>query len=404
MANFNYVALNKQGAEQYGHIEAVDKREANSLLRQQGLFGLEVTLDMDGRVKEGAGSEISALLAQIGTISASKKIFFFRQMSLMLKSGLALTESLDMVAKIAGGKLGLVVNEMSNFIKAGGTFSNAIAEQAIFPSMSEHMIRSAEATGELDIVMSRVADDLERKADMKRQMMAAMLYPGITMLIALLMGYFLVTSVIPKFAKIFENSGKKLPPDTQRLIDISVFVEQYGWLIMLGIVAAIFLLRFIRSKTQGRYITDRIVLMIPVFGSIVRIGAMSQIGWGLSMLLQSGLTLVEALKIVEKLIPNVVIAGAVKRATNSVLVGKDLGSSLNSPYIDPLVSQLASVGERTGGLVDIMYEAGCFYEMRLKALSKTLANLVEPAAILVIGGMVMMVYIGFFKAMMGGSS
>lgn len=404
MANFNYVALNKQGAEQYGHIEAVDKREANSLLRQQGLFGLEVTLDMDSRVKEGAGSEISALLAQIGTISASKKIFFFRQMSLMLKSGLALTESLDMVAKIAGGKLGLVVKEMSNFIKAGGTFSNAIAEQAIFPSMSEHMIRSAEATGELDIVMSRVADDLERKADMKRQMMAAMLYPGITMLIALLMGYFLVTSVIPKFAKIFENSGKKLPPDTQRLIDISVFVEQYGWLIMLGIVAAIFLLRFIRSKTQGRYITDRIVLMIPVFGSIVRIGAMSQIGWGLSMLLQSGLTLVEALKIVEKLIPNAVIAGAVKRATNSVLVGKDLGSSLNSPYIDPLVSQLASVGERTGGLVDIMYEAGSFYEMRLKALSKTLANLVEPAAILVIGGMVMMVYIGFFKAMMGGSS
>ena len=404
MANFNYVALNKQGAEQYGHIEALDKREANTLLRQQGLFGLEVTLDMDSRVKEGAGSEISALLAQIGTISASKKIFFFRQMSLMLKSGLALTESLDMVAKIAGGKLGLVVKEMSNFIKAGGTFSNAIAEQAIFPSMSVHMIRSAEATGELDIVMSRVADDLERKADMKRQMMAAMLYPGITMLIALLMGYFLVTSVIPKFAKIFENSGKKLPPDTQRLIDISVFVEQYGWLIMLGIVAAIFLLRFIRSKTQGRYITDRIVLMIPVFGSIVRIGAMSQIGWGLSMLLQSGLTLVEALKIVEKLIPNAVIAGAVKRATNSVLVGKDLGSSLNSPYIDPLVSQLASVGERTGGLVDIMYEAGSFYEMRLKALSKTLANLVEPAAILVIGGMVMMVYIGFFKAMMGGSS
>jgi type II secretory pathway component PulF len=99
-----------------------------------------------------------------------------------------------------------------------------------------------------------------------------------------------------------------------------------------------------------------------------------------------------------------VIALEIHRATTSVLTGRDLGSSLKSPFIDPLIYQLASVGERTGGLVTIMYEAGNFYEESLKALSKTLANLVEPASILVIGGMVMMVYIGFFKAMMGASS
>jgi type IV pilus assembly protein PilC len=270
--------------------------------------------------------------------------------------------------------------------------------------MSEHMIRSAEVTGELDVVMGRVADDMERKAGMKRDMTSAMLYPAITMLIALLMGYFLVGTVIPKFAKIFENSGKRLPPETQRLIDVSQFFSDYGYFVLGGIVAFFVALNYARSTVSGRYVTDRIVLMIPIFGKVVKVGAMSQIGWGLSTLLQSGLTLVEALKIVEKLMPNSVIALEINKATNNVLVGRDLGSSLTSPFIDPLISQLASVGERTGGLVAIMLEAGKFYEESLKALSKTLATLVEPVAILIIGGMVMMVYIGFFKAMMGASS
>lgn len=404
MQLFNYVALDKQGQEQYGTIEAEDKQDVRDQLRRLGLYGLEVTHGSETVQENEIAGELSQLIAELGWVSNNKKIFFFRQMSLMLKSGLALTESLDMVSNIVGGKMGLIVAEMSAHIKSGGTFSDAIADVEIFPNMSEHMIRSAEATGELDTVMARVADDMERKAEMKRDMTSAMLYPGITMLIAILMGYFLVSSVIPKFAKIFENSGKRLPEDTQRLIDLSNFFSEYGYFVLAGIVVFFVGLSYVRTTGVGRYATDRIVLMIPVFGKIVRVGAMSQIGWGLSMLLQSGLTLVEALRIVEKLIPNAVIAREINKATENVLVGRDLGSSLSSPFIDPLISQLASVGERTGGLVAIMLEAGKFYEQTLKALSKTLATLVEPAAILLIGGMVMMVYIGFFKAMMGVSS
>jgi type IV pilus assembly protein PilC len=403
MPLFNYVALDKNGKEQYGTLEAEDKQDVNAQLRRLELYGLEVKHDSESMDDGGVAGELNNFLAQIGRVSNSKKIFFFRQMSLMLKSGLALTESLDMVENIVGGKMGLVVGEISVHIKKGGTFSDGIAEAGIFPNMSEHMIRSAEATGELDVVMGRVANDMERKADMKREMTAAMLYPGITMLIALLMGYFLVATVIPKFAKIFENSGKKLPPETQNLIDLSNFFAEYGLFVLAGIIAFFVFLSYLRSTVKGLYITDRIILMIPVFGKIVRVGAMSQIGWGLSMLLQSGLTLVEALKIVEKLMTNSVIALEIKKAKDNVLVGRDLGSSLTSPFIDPLISQLATVGEKTGGLVAIMLEAGVFYEQNLKALSKTLSTLVEPAAILIIGGMVMMVYIGFFKAMMGAS-
>ncbi|MFB0979694.1 MAG: type II secretion system F family protein [Alteromonadaceae bacterium] len=403
MQLFTYIALDKEGNEQYGSLEAEDKRDVNVRLRQIGLYGIEIKHDLDNYSDQKKENELTKLLNQFGTISTTKKIFFFRQLSLMLTAGLALTESLDMVKAIVGGKLGVVVGKMSTDVKKGGTFSNAIAQANIFPSMAEHMIRSAEATGELDVVMGRIADDMHRKADMKKQMTAAMLYPGITMFIAVLMGYFMVTSVIPKFVKIFENTGKKLPPETQRLVDISHFFVTYGNYIIVGLIAAVLLLKYTRGTRKGKYITDRVVLAIPIIGKVVRVGAMSQIGWGLSTLLKSGLTLVEALKIIEKLMPNAVIALAIHQATTNVLTGRDLGSSLNSPFIDPLIYQLASVGERTGGLVPIMHEAGNFYEESLKALSKTLANLVEPASILVIGGMVMMVYIGFFKAMMGAS-
>lgn len=403
MQLFTYVALDKSGNQQYGSLEAEDKRDVNVRLRQIGLYAIEVKHDLDNLPDQVKENELIKLVNQFTIISTTKKIFFFRQLSLMLTAGLALTESLDMVKAIVGGKLAIVVGQMSDDIKKGGTFSNAIAQAEIFPGMAEHMIRSAEATGELDVVMGRIGDDMHRKADMKRQMTSAMLYPGITMLIAVLMGYFMVTSVIPKFVKIFENTGKTLPAETQRLVDISHFFVTYGNYIMVGLVASIFLLKYARGTLKGKYITDRIILGIPIIGKVVRVGAMSQIGWGLSTLLKSGLTLVEALKIIEKLMPNAVIALQIHRATNSVLTGRDLGSSLNAPFIDPLIYQLASVGERTGGLVAIMHEAGNFYEESLKSLSKTLANLVEPASILVIGGMVMMVYIGFFKAMMGAS-
>ncbi len=400
MMLFSYTALDKQGNETQGSLEAEDKRDATGQLRTQGLFVLELTLASE-QLTLAEKSEVALLLSQLGWITNNQKIFFFRQMALMLKSGLALSESLDMISGIVSGKLSLVLEQMSNHVKNGGSFSDAVLEAEIFPAMAEHMIRSAEATGELDLVMGRIADDMGRKAEMKRQMTSAMLYPGITMLIALAMGYFMVTKVIPKFAKIFENSGKRLPEETQRLVDISNFINSNGYIIMACLAVLFALFKFIYSRPLGRYNIDRAILWIPVFGKIVKLGAMAQIGWGLAMLLRSGLTLVEALQIVEKLIPNKVISTAVADAREKVLSGRDLGSSLNSPYIEPLVIQLASVGERSGGMTHIMHEAGCFYEDSLKSLSKTLANLVEPAAILVIGGMVMMVYIGFFKAMMG---
>jgi len=403
MKLYRYVVLNKKGQEQQGSIEAADRHSAGKTLRNQGLYVLEVndanpalSLTLSQTVELG---QIGTALKDLLPVSATQKVFFFRQIALMLRAGLSLTEALKAVRDLMSGKFKKTVNAMLDEIQAGERFSTAIARQGrLFPEMAAHMIRSAEASGQLNEVMSRVADHMELKAKLKREVLATLFYPGITMLLAMGMFYFLVTGVIPKFAKFFENNNKPIPPQTQSLLDVSAFFTQWGGYIMLGIALAIGAILYAYSRPRGRFLIDRILLKVPLIGSIISLGAMSQATWSLSMLLRSGLPLVDSLNIVKQVATNRVIATAFHQAAEAVLRGRDLGSSLKSPYITPLVQQLASVGERSGGLDQVMQEAGRFYHQMLESKNKLLGSLIEPVAILVIGGMVAYVYIAFFKA------
>ena len=405
MKLFHYTALDKSSREQRGVVEALDRQDAGQRLRGQGLFPLElndadVVPEMRSLDPNSLSfTQLAEWLRNLMPVSEAHKVFFFRQIALMLRSGLPLTDALKTVQGLVHGKLCQCTSMVLDSVQAGDSFSTAIAKHGtFFPEMAEHMIRSAEASGQMDEVMSRVADHIEQKAELKRQIMTTMFYPVITLLLAVLMFVFLVTGVIPKFAKFFENSGKPIPPETQSLLDLADFVSGYGLFILLAITMLIGLIFYSYSQPAGRVTIDRILLRVPLIGSIITLGSMSQATWSLSMLLRSGLPLVESLSIVKKLIGNSVIADAFHDASEAVLHGRDLGSSLRSKYITPLVRQLATVGERSGALDAIMLEAGGFYKQALEAKNKLLGTLIEPAAILLIGGMVAYVYIAFFKA------
>ncbi|MFT6088268.1 MAG: type IV pilus assembly protein PilC [Glaciecola sp.] len=398
MRYYRYVALDDQGHEKQGSIEAEDPRTASNKLRNQGLYVLELN-DSAQLPSVKQANDIMFMLAKLKPVTTMQKIFFFRQISLMVRSGLSLTEGLKIVQNLMSGRIKHIIQNILQEVQSGETFSKAIANQgSTFPDMAQHMIRSAEASGELDLVMERVASHMERKADIKRQTMTTMMYPGITLLSAIGMFFFLVTGVVPKFGKFFENSGRQLPPETQSLLDLSQTLSQWGGLMMAAVAALIFGILFSYSRPRGRFIIDSILLKIPIIGSVITLGAMSQLGWGLSMLLRSGLTLVDALDIIKNLIGNRVISEALANAKDKVLRGSDLGSSFQTPSITPLIQQLAAVGEKSGSLEQIMQEAGSFYEEALQVKSKVLSSMIEPAAILLIGGMVAYVYIAFFKA------
>ncbi len=398
MENFIYKAIDQSGKKIDGQVAADDDRSASRQLRQRGYRVLELSSKAGKSVDIDMKSLIN-LLINMRPISTTDKIFFFRQVSLMLRSGLSLTEALANIESIMSGRISIIVNEINFKVQSGETFSKAISQASgIFPEMASHMIGSAEASGQLDIVMERLADHMERQSDLKRDTLTTLLYPGITLIIGIGMFFFLSTVVVPKFAKFFTDSGKTMPAQTQSLVDFASFLSQW-WMLIFFIIAGIFsLLVYYYRTPSGRLKMDKIFLKLPVVGSIILISSMSQISWSLSMLLRSGLTVVQALDILKNIVSNKVLSNDLIIARQRILQGQNLTTSLAGGNISPLIQQLASIGEKSGSLTSIMEEVGQFYESALQAKNKLLSSLVEPVAIILIGGMVAYIYIAFFKA------
>lgn len=397
MSTYQYTCLNQSLQREVGTLEANTQGVAATMLRDRGLRVLELTIVNSNSALNS--SDVSVILSEILPISTGQKVFFFRQLALMLRSGLSLTESLQIQQNLFKGRLSKVVKDINHQVRSGNSLSNAFADhKKLFPAMAEHLIRSAEATGELDVVMERIATHIQKKQDLSRQTMTTMLYPGITMLIALAMFYMLVTKVIPKFAEFFDKAGKTMPPETQSMVNLAQFFNDWG-LVILGIIFSIIIgLSYFHTKPKGRLMLDNIALKLPIIGSVIIYGSMSQISWTLSMLLKSGLTLLESLGIIRSLVSNQVISDDIEKARLGILSGKNFGASLAGSSLTPLVQNLISVGEKSGSLVQVLEESGNHYEEALKHKSKVLSGLMEPVSILLIGGMVAYVYIAFFKA------
>ncbi|MBV1883672.1 MAG: type II secretion system F family protein [Pseudomonadales bacterium] len=405
MAVFQYVALNSQGQEQQGSIDAADTKNAVNSLRAQALFVVSIedqaTADQSPLSQGSSGEEdFGETLRGLLPISGAQKIFFIRQLALMLKSGLTLIESLDIAYGLTKGKIKNIIKLMSDEIKGGANFSNAIDNHGgdVFSPMAMHMIRSAEASGELDVVLERISEHMERRAELIRNLVSSMTYPLIVLIAAIGMSIFLIVGVIPEFSKFFARTNKPLPEMTQQLMNLSAFVES-NWYLIMALLAVCIGGSIALYRTQaGRNRIDAFVLLIPIFGKLITSAAMAQVGWALAMLLRSGVSLLEALLIASDLIENRSISGALRDASEQVLAGRDLSSSLQSKNLPELLTQLAGVGERSGSLDHLMQEVGSFYEGELNALSKTLSTFIEPVLILVIGGMVGVVYYAFFEA------
>jgi type IV pilus assembly protein PilC len=398
MTIFQYAALDSQGFEQSGSIEADSQRAAAQLLRGKGLY--VVTIHDQAEMPARANQDILAQLRELRPVGTFDRVFFFQQMALMLRSGLTLLEALDTAQTIArSGRLIAAISRIRLAIRSGDRLSEAMMrEQAIFTPLAVQLIKSAEASGELDQALERIAQDLDRKADLKRNMMTALMYPAIVTLAAVGVSAFLVVGVIPKMAKFFSHKGKALPPATQNLIDLSDFMLQWGWLIALVVMALIVLLALVYSRPQGRLTIDRILLKVPMVGHTLQTASVTQLTWSLANLLKSGVTLLESLKIIAELIPNQAIAQVIVEAQARILAGRDVASSLQSPLLPKLVPQMAAIGERTGSLDSVMQELGNYYQRELALQIKRMTALIEPVLTALIGAMVGFVYYAFFQA------
>ncbi|WP_415885636.1 type II secretion system F family protein [Neptuniibacter sp. QD37_6] len=397
---FVYQGMNTSGEACEGTVSAVDHDAAIAKLQRKGIYISSIKENAGSssadKPKQDAFEQLLCLLP----VKTNQKIFFFRQLALMFRSGLSVTEALNILGGIQRGRMREIILDLNDQISGGMSFSQSMEKyESVFSSLALHMLRSAEASGELEPALVRIADFMERQADIKTQLISTMTYPVVVLFMTVGVFIFLMSTVIPKFAAFFEKTGRTPPPEMIQMMGISNFIHQYWAHVLVGILLVLIGIILTYSRKKGRFYIDYLLLKVPLVGTMISASSMSQITWGLSSMLQSGISVVQSLEIISKLINNKVIAKDIADASEEILQGADMGKSFRKPHIEGLIQEMTLVGERTGSMVSVMKDAGTFYEERVRMITKAIATAMEPVAILLIGGIVGYVYYGFFKSM-----
>jgi type II secretory pathway component PulF len=405
MPTFTYNARNAAGRSQKGTQTADSASALAQELRGRGLLVLDVK---PAATSKTAGEMLQWLWPSMWLPPRSLDIeLSLQQLSVMLRSGLTLLTSLRAVADYATRRsMGRIWKEVSEKIQRGSSFADALAGYRRFPHLVVQLVRVGEQTGTLDVVVTRAAASLERNRLLRTHLFTAMMYPCIVLFAAFGVAGFMIVGVIPKLQVFLKALGKKLPPMTQALLDFSDFVQVYGLWMVGGFLLLICVSIALYLWPPGRLAFDRRILRVPIVGHLLRLSATVGFAHGLSVLLTSGITLVEALRTVEEMSRNRFVRIKVNRARLAVLRGSSLAEPLTGDTFQPMLSRMVAVGESSGNLDGVLTEVASFHEQQLQGAIKRLSVLVEPAIVVIVGGVVGFVYIAFFMALFaaaGGS-
>jgi type II secretory pathway component PulF len=406
MSLYAYLCLDARGQEIRGQMEAAGLTEARGVLKGQGLKILSLAEGGAGRDWRSTLAVALRALSRMRSIGNGDRMLFYRQMQLMLKAGHTLLEALTACAHLtAKARLADALQRIAAAIQRGSTLSAACGgEKEVFNRLAQKLLEAGEASGELDAVFERLAMLLERRGEVRRQLITALVYPGFVLLAAIGVISFLVVSVVPRFATFLSGRGKAIPWAAQTMLDISDWLGRWGWLIGVCAIVLAVSLPLLRQIPVVRYRIDRLLVRVPVLGGALTSAAMAQVTWTFGVLVKSRLTVLEALRTCTQVVANAGFSRAFARAAEQVLAGRTLATALDQPALPRLVRHMAAVGEKSGQLDTVMEALGQHYQKELDARVKLLAAMIEPALTVVIGGVVGFVYYAFFQAMMAVST
>jgi type IV pilus assembly protein PilC len=393
MAVFVYQGRTASGV-QNGEIEAPDRSSAVGELRRRAIL---VT-----KIAEKTAPKMSFKFG--GKVKDKEMAIFTRQFSTMIDAGLPLVQCLNILAEQSESKtLRSVTGQVARHVEAGSTLADALRRHPrTFDDLFTNLVEVGEAGGILDVVLQRLAAYIEKAAALKRKVKAAMVYPCAIIGVALLVVIFMLTFVIPTFAQMFKDLGADLPLPTKIVMLLSDFVRSYILLIIAGMIGAVMALRSYYRTEGGRATIDALMLKLPVFGTLVRKVAVARFTRTLGTLVQSGVPILDGLRITARTAGNKVVEKAVLQCRAAVTEGKTLADPLRtSGVFPPMVTQMISVGEQTGALDAMLSKIADFYDDEVDTAVSTLTSLLEPIMIVflgvVVGGLVVAMYLPIFK-------
>ncbi|KQP71024.1 pilus assembly protein PilC [Microbacterium sp. Leaf288] len=396
---FVYRAVDpRAGSVVKGTIEAASESAVTGKLKAQGLTPLEVTL----KSNTGLNRDIK-LPGATKTVSARTLAVFSRQMAGLINAGLPLMRTLAiLIEQTDDKKLQPALVQVQADVESGSSFSAALARHPqTFPPLMLSIVKVGEAGGFLGSALNSIADNYQRDAELQNKIRAAVTYPAIVLVIAIIGVLVMVTFVVPIFEGMFKGLGSSLPLPTQILVTIS---NNMWWMLpalALVVIVALIWWRANRHTEQYRRFVDPIKLKMPVFGKLTTKIAVARFARNLSMMLNAGVPIIQALSIVGQASNNWKIEQAVRDVQESIRQGRSFAAPLAKAEVFPaMVPQMVSVGEESGTLVDMLASIADFYEDEVETATAQLSSTIEPILIvglgIVIGGMVISLYLPIF--------
>ncbi len=411
MPRYNYVALDSRGQEAAGVIEANSQNEAVGQLRQAGYFPKTITEEGKGvkvtktkaPVAKKAGKELGASLPflQKKTIKGKTLMIFTRQLATLIDAGLPLLRGLTVLSKQEPDLvLRKVIINLAESVQGGSTFSESLAgHPRIFNKLYVNMVKAGELGGVLELVLLRLAEFQEKAQKIKNKVVAAMFYPLIVLIIAIIILAFLLVYIVPKFQQIFADmlDNAPLPALTQFVIGISDLVKTNAhWIVVAGILVAI-AYKLLSRTPKGSEFIDKAKLKAPLFGDLSRKTAISRFARTLGTLVTSGVPILQALNITRETAGNVIIAGAIQKVHDSVKEGESIVQPLEaSGVFPPMVISMIDVGEETGQLPEMLLKIAEVYDDEVDNAVAGLTSMLEPIMIVFLAVIVGTIVIALF--------
>jgi type IV pilus assembly protein PilC len=415
MPKFNYVALDARGQESVGLIEAPSANDAVGQLRQKGYFPTSVTEEGKGgppaKAKKSGGAPAATTAkspavrkkSSVANKSVKPKILmiFTRQLATLIDAGLPLLRGLMVLEKQERDPvLKATIAKLSDAVQGGSTFSEGLAQHPkIFNKLYINMVKAGEVGGVLELVLIRLAEFQEKAQKVKNKVVAAMFYPIIVLIIAIVIMGFLLVFIVPKFEQIFKDmlNGKPLPALTAWVIAASRLVKD-NFLILGAIVAAIVIAYRLFAATEiGKVTIDKVKLRLPLFGDLVRKSSISRFTRTLGTLVTSGVPILQALNITRETAGNFVVGEAIGKVHDSVKEGESIVQPLEASGIfPPMVISMIDVGEETGQLPEMLLKIAEVYDDEVDNAVAGLTSLLEPIMIVFLAVVVGTIVIALF--------
>ncbi len=400
MPKFFYLARDNSGKKITGLEEAINQEELVVRLQAKDLFVVTVVSESK-EIPPALKQEVSLARPKHRhyRVSSEDLTLFCRQLSTMLGAGVTILKSLDIISQqVASQKLYKIILDLQKRMEAGLSLHESMSKHPeVFSELWVNLVESGEASGNLALILNRLAGYLERNAAFRSKIISALIYPVILMVAGTGALLFLTIKIIPTFAELFAGFNLKLPVLTQILVAISAFIRKYILIIIGVVICGFFLFKnYIRTKAGLRKY-ENFKFRLPVFGEFFRGILVERFASGMSTLVESGVPILYSLEISEHSVGSIVMADIIRKIKDDIRDGKSLSEPLEkSGFFEPMVVQMVGIGEEIGELSQMFKRIDTFYQEYVETFLARFTSLFEPIMLIFMGLVVGMMVIGMF--------